>query len=211
MSNPNRQPQPLLPQIAQVPFPIAQVPFLTAQVTVPTAQEPLNLSTSPNLSLNTNATLPTTSASLPEKTTPQLEPFEATPGSGVDCANPLSTPIHDNRNRLPIPSTSQSDSSPAAESPAPLMPSSPPEPSAHLSLNMSAPPSTPLSTTDVPPTPCDQPATTLAEKSFKHERSTHDPISTPSREQTRSRISAATRLDWLLFPVPCPVTALSSM
>ena len=66
------------PQIAQVPVPTPQVPFPTAQVPVPTAQEPLNLSPSPDPSLDTNCTPPTTSEFPPRKTTSRLEPFHLT-------------------------------------------------------------------------------------------------------------------------------------
>ena len=49
-----------------------------AQVPVPTAQEPLNLSPSPDPSLDTNCTPPTTSEFPPRKTTSRLEPFHLT-------------------------------------------------------------------------------------------------------------------------------------
>jgi len=65
-------------QTAQVTFPTPQVPFPTAQVPVPTPQEPLNLSPSPDPSLDASAIPPTTSEFASQKTTSPLEPFHLT-------------------------------------------------------------------------------------------------------------------------------------
>jgi len=66
-------------QTAQVPFPTPQVTFPSAQVPFPTPQEPLNLSPSPNPSLDATATPPTTFDSPPQKSTSPLEPYPRQP------------------------------------------------------------------------------------------------------------------------------------
>jgi hypothetical protein len=85
---------------AQVPVPSAQVPFPTAQAPVPTAKEALNLSPSPDPSLDTNAFPPTTSDSPPQKTTSPLEPStrnrSASEGRGHGDAEP-NRGLHESR------------------------------------------------------------------------------------------------------------------